>query len=206
MLIGYARVSTDGQDLRAQLEALKAGGCEKVFSEKVSGAKADRPQLDAAIDYCRSGDVLVVWKLDRLGRDMKGLVQLAARLDKLEIGLRSLTDNVDTSGAAGRFFFHIMASFAEMERELIKERTSAGLKVARESGKRPGMPTKVPDAKRKLGLIMFDSGSSVQEVAQALGCSPLTIYRRFTAAERKQPLGVGGRPPKSKQLELGMTA
>lgn len=205
MLIGYARVSTDGQDLKAQLEPLTAAGCEKVFSEKVSGVKSDRPQLDAAIDYCRSGDVLVVWKLDRLGRDMRGLMQLAAKLDERGIGLRSVTDNVDTSGPAGRFFFHIMASVAEMERGLMRERTNAGLKVARDSGKRPGPQSKIPDSKRKLGLMMFDKGSTVQEVAEALGCAPVTIYRWFTVAERKQPRGVGGRPPKSKQLELSVS-
>lgn len=206
MLIGYARVSSDGQDLRSQVGPLREAGCEKVFSEKASGVKMARPELDTAIDYCRPGDVLVVWKLDRLGRDMRGLVQLSARLDEKGVGLRSLTDNVDTSGPAGKFFFNIMASVAEMERGLMRERTHAGLKVARASGKAPGAPSKISESKRKLGLMMFDKGSSVLEVADALGCAPVTIYRWFTVAERKQPRGVGGRPPKSKQLELGMSA
>lgn len=205
MQVGYARVSTEGQELRLQLDALKAAGCEKVFQEKAGGAKEGRPELDAAIEYAREGDVLVVWKLDRLGRSVSALVKLAADLDARGVGIRSLTDNVDTSGVSGRFFFHIMAAFAEMERGLMLERTRAGLKAARGIPK-PNRKSKLIASKHKLGVMMFENGSTVQEVAEAIGCAPVTIYRHFTAAERKRPKGLGGRPPKSTQLELGMSA
>ena len=123
MLIGYARVSTVDQDLRLQLDALQAAGCDKVFTDKASGKKLDRAGLTDALAFAREGDTLVVWKLDRLGRSMTGLVDLAADLDARKVDLRSLTDGIDTKGTAGRFFFHVLAAMAEMERELILERT-----------------------------------------------------------------------------------
>ncbi|RZL70570.1 MAG: recombinase family protein, partial [Sphingomonas sp.] len=130
MLIGYARVSTAEQDLTPQLHALREAGCERTFSDKASGAKANRVGLADALSHARPGDVLVVWKLDRLGRTMKGLVDLAADLAKRGIGFRSLTDGIDTAGTAGKLVFHIMAAMAEMERDLNRERTTAALAVA----------------------------------------------------------------------------
>ena len=210
MLIGYARVSTEGQELQPQLDALAQAGCERTFSEKMSGAHTDRPQLTAAIDYAREGDTLVVWKLDRLGRDMKGLVDLAAELDQKKIGLRSLTDNVDTSGPAGRFFFNIMAAFAVMERELMRERTVAGIEAARARGKALGPPNKLSVDKRALGLrLLANPELTITEVARILGVAPITIYRNFAPHERTRGDGRnGGRPRKVRkggQLDFATT-
>lgn len=202
MLIGYARVSTDGQELQPQLDALHAAGCERVFSEKTTGANMDRPQLEAAIDYMRAGDTLVIWKLDRLGRDMRGLVQFSAELAQRELHLKSLTDNVDTSTPAGRFFFNIMSSFAEMERELIRERTLVGLAAARAKGRKSGRPA-LTQEQRAIALKLFANPElTMGEIAKAAGCSVASLYRVFTAAERNRP-GKGGRPPRrGRQLVL----
>jgi len=185
MLIGYARVSTSDQDLALQLDALKAAGCEKIFTDKASGTKLDRIGLADALAFAREGDGLVVWKLDRLGRSMKGLVDLAANLEERKVDLRSLTDGIDTKGAAGRFFFNVMAALAVMERELILERTMAGLAAAKRAGKvggrKPSMtPTKL-DAAHKL----LDAGQSPKEVASAVGVSVATLYRHCPASERE---------------------
>ena len=134
MLIGYARVSTADQDLALQTDALTKAGCERLFTDKASGAKADRPGLAEALHFARAGDCIVVWKLDRLGRSIQGLIFLAADLSARKVDFRSLTDGFDTSTASGRLLFHILASVAEMERELIKERTVAGLAAARKKG------------------------------------------------------------------------
>src|SRR3954452_8858130 len=127
MLIGYARVSTDEQLLDLQLDALKAAGCKRIFTDKVSTTKVDHPGLADAVAHLRGGDVLVIWKLDRLGRTVKGLVDFVADLHECKIQFRSLTDGIDTTTPAGRFFFHVMAAMAEMERQLVAERTRAGL-------------------------------------------------------------------------------
>jgi DNA invertase Pin-like site-specific DNA recombinase len=139
MRIGYARVSTQDQNLTLQVDALQAGGCTRIFQDQMSGARADRPGLLEAMSHLREGDTLVVWKLDRLGRGVKGLVDLVAELEKREVHFQSLTDQIDTSTPAGRFFFHVMASLAQMERELIIERTRAGLEAARRQGKVGGV-------------------------------------------------------------------
>jgi DNA invertase Pin-like site-specific DNA recombinase len=135
MRIGYTRVSTDKQSLDLQLDALKKAGCKRVFTDKASATKADRPGLAGAISQLRSGDVLVIWKLDRLGRTVKGLVDFVADLQGRGVQFRSLTDGIDTTTPAGRFFFHVMASLAQMERELLAERTRAGLAAARRRGR-----------------------------------------------------------------------
>ena len=134
MLIGYARVSTQDQNLELQREALSKAGCKKVFEDKVSGTRADRPGLAKTLEMLREGDTLVVWKLDRLGRSVKQLVDLVGDLHKHGVQFRSLTDSIDTGTPSGRFFFHVMASLAEMERELTVERTRAGLEVAKQLG------------------------------------------------------------------------
>jgi DNA invertase Pin-like site-specific DNA recombinase len=184
MLIGYARVSTKEQNLDAQIDALNAAGCERIFSDKISGLKADRPGLTQALDFAREGDSIVVWKLDRLGRSMKGLVDLAAELERRKINLCSLTDGIDTIAPAGRFFFHVMAALAVMERELMLERTKAGLEAAKRAGrvggrKRLMTPSKV-DAARKL----LDTGTPPKDVANTIGVSVATLYRHLPAAGR----------------------
>ena len=136
MLIGYARVSTQDQNLELQLDALTKSGCQKVFEDTISGTRADRPGLGKALEMLREGDTLVVWKLDRLGRSVKQLVELVSDLHKQNVQFKSLTDSIDTGTPSGRFFFHVMASLAEMERDLIVERTRAGLDVARQLGRK----------------------------------------------------------------------
>ena len=138
MLIGYARVSTQDQNLELQREALRQAGCQKVFEDQVSGTRAERPGLTKAQEMLREGDMLVVWKLDRLGRSVKQLVDLAGELQQRGVQFKSLTDAIDTGTPSGRFFFHVMASLAEMERDLIVERTRAGLEVARQLGRKGG--------------------------------------------------------------------
>ena len=138
MLIGYARVSTQDQHLELQREALVKAGCQKVFEDKVSGTRADRPGLAKALEMLREGDALVVWKLDRLGRSVKQLVDLIGELRQQGVQFKSVTDAIDTGTPSGRFFFHVMASLSEMERELIVERTRAGLEVARQLGRKGG--------------------------------------------------------------------
>lgn len=179
MLIGYARVSTADQNLAAQVDALEAAGCEKIFTDKISGATTARDGLNAALDFARAGDSLVVWKLDRLGRSLKGLVDLAANLAERQVELRSLTDGIDTKGAAGRFFFHLMAAFAEMERELIRERTQAGLAAAKRAGKTGGRPRAMDAGKIDAARRLLASGMSHKDAAQTLGVRLPTFYRYF---------------------------
>ena len=147
MLIGYARVSTQDQDLELQTEALTKTGCKKVFEDKISGSRAERPGLTKAQEALREGDTLVVWKLDRLGRSVKHLVNLVGELQKQGIQFKSLADAIDTGTASGRFFFHVMASLAEIERELTIERTRAGLEVARQLGRKGGRKRKMTESK-----------------------------------------------------------
>lgn len=182
MLIGYARVSTPEQDLTPQLEALHAAGCERTFSDKASGAKADRAGLADALSHARSGDILAVWKLDRLGRTMKGLVDLSADLAKRGIGLKSLTDGIDTGGTAGKLVFHIMAAMAEMERDLIRERTTAALIVARRGGRVGGRKTVMTPRRVKAARKLLATGMSAREIAPTIGVSVATLYRHLPAA------------------------
>jgi DNA invertase Pin-like site-specific DNA recombinase len=188
MLIGYARVSTDDQNLRLQLDALEKTGCEKIFTDKASGTKLDRVGLAEALAFVREGDSLVVWKLDRLGRSMKGLVDLAAALGAAKVDLRSLTDGIDTKGAAGRFFFNIMAALAVMERDLIQERTMAGLAAAKRAGKVGGRKPVMTPAKLDAARGLLDAGKAPKEVASTVGVSLATLYRHLPAGERQQKI------------------
>lgn len=181
MLIGYARVSTPEQDLTLQLDALREAGCERTFSDKASGAKANRAGLAEALSHARTGDVIVVWKLDRLGRTMKGLVDLAASLADRGIGFRSLTDGIDTAGTAGKLVFHIMAAMAEMERDLNRERTTAALIVARREGRVGGRKTVMTPKRLAAARKLLAGGMTVREVAPAIGVSVPTLYRHFPA-------------------------
>lgn len=195
MLIGYARVSTIDQELALQLDALQAAGCERVFTDRASGAKVSRAGLAEALAYARRGDSLVVWKLDRLGRSMKGLVDLAAELEGRGIELRSLTDGIDTRTAAGRFFFNIMAALATMERELILERTRAGLDAARRAGRVGGRPKVMTPAKLAAARTLLEAGTPPQTVAALVGVSVPTLYRHLPASEREKGAGSGSTPP-----------
>jgi len=181
MLIGYARVSTPEQDLTLQLDALREAGCERIFTDKASGAKANRAGVAEALSHARAGDVIVVWKLDRLGRTMKGLVDLAAELADRGIGFRSLTDGIDTAGTAGKLVFHIMAAMAQMERDLNRERTTAALIVARREGRVGGRKTVMTPKRLEAARKLLAEGMTVREVAPAIGVSVPTLYRHFPA-------------------------
>ena len=182
MLIGYARVSTQDQNLTLQREALINAGCEKVFEDKVSGTRADRPGLSKTLEMLREGDTLVVWKLDRLGRSVKQLVDMVSELNKQGIQFKSLTDSIDTGTTSGRFFFHVMASLAEMERELTIERTRAGLEVAKKLGRKGGRKPKMTDSKIESAKKLLSSGVPPKEVAKSLGVSVSTLYRWLPAS------------------------
>jgi len=182
MLIGYARVSTQDQNLDLQIEALTRAGCKKVFDDKISGSRAERPGLAKALEMLRDDDTLVVWKLDRLGRSVKNLVDLVGELHKRGIQFKSLTDAIDTGTPSGRFFFHVMASLAEMERELTIERTRAGLEVARQLGRKGGRKRQMTDSKIESARKLLANGVPPREVAKNLGVSVPTLYRWIPAA------------------------
>ena len=150
MLIGYARVSTQDQNLDLQIEALTKAGCKKIFDDKISGSRTERPGLANMLEMLREDDTLIVWKLDRLGRRVKNLIDLVGELHKRGVQFKSLTDSIDTATPSGRFFFHVMASLAEMERELTVERTRAGLEVARQLGRIGGRKRQMTDSKISL--------------------------------------------------------
>ncbi|HHL8232306.1 TPA: recombinase family protein, partial [Escherichia coli] len=157
MIYGYARVSTNHQDTELQLTALKSAGCEKIFEEHASGRKSNRPALKKLLRTLNAGDTLVVWKLDRLGRSMRNLVLLVDELRQRGIHFKSLTDSIDTSSPMGRFIFHIMSALAEMERELIVERTRAGLAAAREKGRIGGRrPKLTPEQWAQAGRLILN--------------------------------------------------
>ena len=177
-LIGYARVSTDDQDASLQIDALKAAGCIKVFTDKASGSLAKRPQLDRMLDQLRSGDVVVVWRLDRLGRSLKNLIAAVDDLAERGIGFRSLSESIDTTSANGKLFFSIMGALAEFERDLIRERTNAGLAAARARGRVGGRPRVMNADKVKVARQLYDAREhTVEEIAKTLGVSRKTIYR-----------------------------
>jgi DNA invertase Pin-like site-specific DNA recombinase len=182
MLIGYARVSTQDQNLELQRKALLDAGCEKIFDDKLSGSRSDRPGLTQALEFLRDGDTLVVWKLDRLGRSVKHLVDLVGELREQGIQFRSLTDSIDTATPSGRFFFHVMASLAEMERELTVERTKAGLEVARSLGRFGGRKRRMTDSKIESAKKLLASGVPPRDVAKNLGVSVPTLYRWVPAS------------------------
>lgn len=183
MLIGYARVSTADQDLRLQKDALEKAGCERLFEDEMTGTRADRPGLQQALSHLRAGDALVVWKLDRVGRSMKHLVQFVSELEERGIQFRSLTESIDTTTPMGTFFFHIMAALAQMERDLIAERTRAGLEAARARGKQGGRPRKITGDKLTHIRQLLEQGKQVQEIASLLGVDRSTIYRRLKALD-----------------------
>ncbi len=184
MLIGYARVSTKDQDLSLQNTALGKAGCDRIFEDKASGAKNSRPGLKLAFEVLRENDILVVWKLDRLGRSVKDLVTIVGDLENRGIHFKSLTDNIDTSTTSGRFFFHVMASLAQMERELMIERTHAGLESARKRGRVGGRKRAMTDSKIESAKRLLADGIPTKDVAKDLSVSVPTLYRWLPASER----------------------
>ncbi|RTL82849.1 MAG: recombinase family protein [Hyphomicrobiales bacterium] len=186
MLIGYARVSTTDQDPALQLDALKAAGCERIYEEKASGAKEDRPELARALDHMRKGDALVVWKLDRLARSLKQLVLVLEDLGKRGVGFRCLAPAIDTTTPEGRLLYSITGAFAEFEREIIRQRTRAGLKAALARGRKGGRPKALNDAaKAKARAMLRDPEISVAAVAEVLGVSRSTLYLHLPEARKR---------------------
>ena len=180
MLIGYTRVSTQDQNPELQLDALKQAGCERIFEEKASGAKRDRPELAEALKYMRSGDTLVVWKLDRLARSLKQLIETVEHLETQRIGFRSLTENIDTTTPGGKLIFHIFGALAEFERSIIRERTIAGLASAKARGRVGGRPKALSEEDiTKAKALLRDTQITAQQVADTLGISLSTLYSYF---------------------------
>jgi DNA invertase Pin-like site-specific DNA recombinase len=178
MMIGYARVSTSDQNLDLQLDALTKAGCERIFEEHASGARDDRPQLAAALSHARAGDTLVVYKLDRLGRSIRSLIDFTNGLRERKVEFRSVSDGIDTSTPAGRFYFHILAALAEMERDLIRERTVAGLVAARARGRKGGrQPKLTPKQIAHARKLLEDPVATIKDVAATMGVNRATIYR-----------------------------
>ncbi len=180
MLIGYARVSTQDQTLDLQTDALKQAGCEKLFTDTTSGAKSERPGLQEAMNHLRAGDTLVVWRLDRLGRTLKHLIATITDLSEKGIGFKSLQENMDTTTSGGKLIFHIFGALAEFEREVIKERTIAGLQAARARGRLGGRPKIQSLDPKKIALarkLYEDGNMPVQEICDTLHIGKATLYR-----------------------------
>lgn len=177
MEIGYARVSTIEQDVALQMDALEKAGCERIFQDTISGAKAERPGLQEALDYAREGDTLVVWRLDRLGRSLKHLIETVGDLEERGIGFRSVQESIDTNTSGGRLIFHIFGALAEIERNLIRERTMAGLEAARARGRFGGRPRKLNENQMKLLFRFYDEKKhTVKDICQMIGVSKPTLY------------------------------
>ena len=178
MLIGYARVSTDDQNLDLQKQALVEAGCEHIFEDYQSGAKSSRPGLSAALAYARTGDTLVIWRLDRLSRSLQDLIEMVNHLDSQMIGLKSLHESLDTSSSSGKLIFHIFGALAEFERNLIRERTQAGLLAARKRGRTGGRPKALDADKRALAVKLYDEKNhTVAQICQMMGISKPTLYK-----------------------------
>ncbi len=187
MIVGYARVSTDDQTLALQLDALQAAGCEKVFRDTISGTKTERPGLTKALDHVRNGDMLVVWRLDRLGRSLSHLIELIQTLEGRGVGFKSLTEQIDTTTSSGKLIFHIFGALAEFERNLIRERTMAGLRAARARGRKGGRPKK-PNTDTKIAMakqLHADPTNSITDICKTLGVSRATLYRYLALGETR---------------------
>lgn len=180
MLIGYARVSTEDQDTALQRDALTDAGCERLFEETASGSRIDRVQLLAALEFARPGDTIVVWKLDRLARSLSQLIQTVEGLEARGVGMRSLTETIDSTTAGGKLIFHIFGALAEFERGVIRERTREGLLAARKRGRVGGRPSALSDRDIAVArTLLADASIPVTEIARRLGVSPATFYRHM---------------------------
>jgi DNA invertase Pin-like site-specific DNA recombinase len=175
-LIGYARVSTAEQDTALQTDALSQAGCIRIFEDRLSGATAERPGLSAALSYLRDGDVLVVWRLDRLGRSLAHLIQVVADLDARSVGFRSLTEAIDTTTSGGRLIFHVFGALGQFERDLIRERTRAGLAAAAARGRKGGRKPVVTDEKLQKARSLLQQGLTVREAATRLKIGKTALY------------------------------
>jgi DNA invertase Pin-like site-specific DNA recombinase len=186
MKIGYARVSTADQHLRMQEDALKSAGCEEIYSDVISGVKSQRPGLDKALSYAREGDTIVVWKLDRLGRSIQHLIQTITSLIEKKIGFKSLQENIDTSTSGGKLIFHIFSALAEFERDLIQERTQAGLKAARVRGKMGGRPQLLDTRQINRMIEMYDEQkNTVAEICKIYNISRPSFYNYLNNRRRE---------------------
>lgn len=186
MFIGYARVSTTDQILDLQLDALKKAGCSRIFTDTASGVKSDRAGLKEALTFMREGDCLVVWKLDRLGRSLQHLLETIAILDSRKIGFKSLSESLDTTSSSGKFFFQVFGALSEFERNLIRERTKAGLVAARARGRFGGRPRLLDQKKQKLALKLYDEKTyNVTEIAQMIGISKPGLYHYLKGRHKK---------------------
>jgi DNA invertase Pin-like site-specific DNA recombinase len=182
MNVGYARISTADQTLNLQQDALEKADCTKVFTDTANGAKSERKGLEEVLSHMREGDVLVVWRLDRLGRSLRDLIDIIAKLETRKIGFKSLTENIDTTTSGGKLIFHIFGALAEFERNLIKERTNAGLQAARDRGRRGGRPKSLSDNKIRIARKLYeDKTNSTEEICKTLGISRSTLWRYVKA-------------------------
>src|SRR5215204_3387526 len=185
MLIGYARISTQDQTLAPQRDALEKVGCEKIFTDRVSSTKEERKGLTEALSHLREGDTLVVWRLDRLGRSLRHLIDTITALGERGVGFKSLQENIDTTTSGGKLVFHIFGSMAEFEREIIRERTNAGLASARSRGRVGGRPKALSKQKVETAKKMYaDKSHSVAEICETLGISRATLWRYVNAGDK----------------------
>jgi DNA invertase Pin-like site-specific DNA recombinase len=189
MLIGYARVSTHEQTLHLQQDALTKAGCNRTFTDTASGAKVERKGLDEALGYVRKGDTLVVWRLDRLGRSLPHLIVTMTDLEGRGIGFKSLTENIDTTTSGGKLIFHIFGALAEFERNLIRERTQAGLTAARTRGRTGGRPKALTAKQRSIALDLYEKRHSIAEICRTFKISKATLYRYIKIQARDQQQG-----------------
>ncbi len=187
MLIGYARVSTHEQTLNLQQDALTKAGCTKIFTDTASGAKTERIGLEEALNYVRKGDTLVVWRLDRLGRSLPHLIATMTDLEERGIGFKSLTENIDTTTSGGKLIFHIFGALAEFERNLISERTLAGLTAARARGRQGGRPKALTPEQQRIAQALYDDpANAIADICRTLKISRATLYRSIKTGDRDQ--------------------
>jgi DNA invertase Pin-like site-specific DNA recombinase len=188
MLIGYARISTAEQNFELQIDALEAAKCKKIFKDTAGGAKKDRKILQEALEYLREGDTLVVWRLDRLGRSLKQLIELMNEFQERGICFKSMVESIDTTTPMGKFFFHITGAFAELERNLIRERTNAGLKAARARGRKGGRPKAIAPETFDMALQLYNERKTpVESICKHLGIARRTFYRYLSQYKEKEP-------------------
>lgn len=184
--IGYARVSTDDQNLDLQRDALRSAGCNVIYEEAKSGRNTERPELAQCLKALRDGDTLVVWRLDRLGRSLPDLVQIIAQLEQDGVCFESVTEKIETGSAAGKLIFHVFAALSEFERNLTRERTSAGLAAARARGRNGGRPQALSERQvREIRLLLMDPETRIADVAQRYGVSRTTVYKYITVPDEK---------------------
>jgi DNA invertase Pin-like site-specific DNA recombinase len=188
-IIGYARISTSEQSTDLQRDALLAAGCIRIFSDEMSGARADRPGLRQALDYVREGDTLAVWRLDRVGRSVSHLIEVVGELERRGVGLQSLTEQIDTSSPSGKLVFHLFSAIAEFERNLIRERVTAGLEAARKRGRIGGRPKVVDAAKARSIRAMRAQGMTTREILESAQISRATLFRFYKEEEERRSRG-----------------